>query len=127
VPKSRSRRQPQRRRQPGSGQRPSAAATQVPASTAPRLRGAVERRSAPVLLWLSSRPRLLLPLVSIALLAGGFLAPAPVAVPLLVLLLALVGWLTYLSWPAVQGGARVVRVATLGLLVLAVVTKVVGS
>ena len=123
MPKSRSRRQPQRR--PSSRPRP--AATQVPVSTAPGLRGAVERRSAPVLTWLAQRPKVLLPLVSIALLAGGFLGPPVVAVPLLLVLLALVAWLTYLSWPAVQGGARVVRVATLGLLLLAVVTKAAGS
>jgi hypothetical protein len=96
----------------------------VPTPTAPGLRGAVERRSAPLLTWLTSRSKLLLPFGSLALLIGGFVLPVAIAVPMLLLLLGLVGWLTYLSWPAVQGGARVVRVATLVLLVLAVVITV---
>lgn len=114
MPKSRSRRPQQRR---PARRRP---VPPVPPPTAPGLRGAVERRSAPLLTWLTQRSKLLLPFGSLALLMGGFLLPVPVAVPMLVLLLALVGWLTYLSWPAVQGGARVVRVATLVLLVLAI-------
>lgn len=90
------------------------------------LRGAVERRSAPLLVWLSSKPKVLLPLVSLALLVGGFAAPLAVAVPMLVVLLAVIGWLTYLSWPAVQGGGRVVRVATLVLVALGLVSRVAG-
>ncbi len=122
MPKSRSRRSTQRRppaRRPGQ-QRP---APQVPTVTAPGVRGSVERVSSPILVWLSARPKVLLPLLSLGLLVGGFLAPVPVAVPLLLLLLLVVGWLTYLSWPAVQGGGRVVRVATLALLLVALVTK----
>ena len=120
MPKSRSRRPPQRRPQ----QPRRAAAPPVPPPTAPGLRGAVERRSAPVLTWFTAQPKLLLPLVSLALLVGGFVAPVAIAVPMLLVLLAVVGWLTYLSWPVVQGGARVVRVATLLLLVLAIVVTV---
>ncbi len=90
------------------------------------LRGAVERRSAPLLVWLSSKPKLLLPLLSLALLIGGFAAPLAVAVPMLVVLLAVIGWLTYLSWPAVQGGGRVVRVVTLVLVALALLSRMAG-
>jgi hypothetical protein len=120
VPKSRSRRTPRNR--PVS-QRSPAPPPPVRAAPAPGLRGAVERRSAPALVWLSSRPRLLVPLLSLGLLIGGLVAPVWLAVPMLVLLVLLVGWLTYLSWPAVQGGARVVRVATLVLIVMAIVSK----
>ena len=87
------------------------------------LRRTVERRSAPLLVWLTSKPKLLLPVLSLALLVGGLAAPPPVGVVLLLALLAVVGWLTYLSWPVVQGGARVVRVVTLGLLVVAVLSR----
>jgi hypothetical protein len=80
-----------------------------------------------VLAWLSTQPKVLLPLGSLVLLFGGFLAPAYLAVPMLVLLLLVVTWLTYLSWPAVHGGARLVRAATLVLLVLAVVVKAAGG
>jgi hypothetical protein len=65
--------------------------------------------------------------LSLVLLVGGLAAPLPVAVPLLLVLLAVVGWLTYLSWPAVQGGGRVVRVATVGLVGLAVVLRLVSG
>ncbi len=122
MPKSKGRRKPAPRR-PGA-RRP---APTLPPTTAPGLRGEVERRSGPALLWLSSRPRLLLPLASLALLVGGLAAPLPLAVPMLALLLAVVGWLTYLSWPAIQGGARVVRVATVGLVALAGLLRLAGS
>jgi hypothetical protein len=99
----------------------------VPPPTAPGLRGVVERRSAPLLVWLSQRPKVLLPLGSLALLVGGFVAPLWLALPLLLLLLLVVGWLTYLSWPAVHGRGRLVRVATLLLLLLALVSRVAGG
>lgn len=118
MPKSRSRRTPQPR---PVQQRPAARPT--PTVTAPGMRGAVERASAPALVWLSQRPKLLLPLVSLALLVGGMVAPVGVAVPLLVLLVLVVGWLTYLSWPAVDRGARIVRIVTLALIVMAIVSK----
>ena len=86
-------------------------------------RRAVERRSAPALIWLKSKPTALLPVVSVALLLGGLVAPPLLGVVLLLALLAVVGWLTYLSWPVVEGGARVVRVLTLGLLVAAVLSR----
>jgi hypothetical protein len=78
------------------------------------------------LVWLSTRPKVLLPLVSLALLIGGLAAPLPVGLVLLLLLLAVVGWLTYLSWPAVHGTARFVRVATVGLVALACVLRLVS-
>lgn len=86
-------------------------------------RRAVERRSAPALIWLKSKPTALLPVVSVALLLGGLVAPPSIGVVLLLALLALVGWLTYLSWPVVQGGARIVRMVTLGLLAAAILSR----
>jgi len=121
VPKSRSRRRPPQRRP--ANRRPGRSAQQVPAPTAPGLRGAVERRSAPVLTWLSSRPKLLLPLACLVLLVGGAAAPLPVAVPMLVLLLLVVGWLTYLSWPVLSRGGRTIRVATVALIALALASR----
>ena len=96
----------------------------VPATTAPGLRGDVERRSTPLLVWFSARPKALLPLMSVVLLVAGLSAPLPWALVPLVLLLSLVAWLTYLSWPAVHGQARLVRGVTLGLLCTALVVKV---
>lgn len=86
---------------------------------APGLRGTVERRSAPLLLWLSARPKVLLPAVTVLLLLVGLVAPTPVGVPVLVLLALLIGWLSYLSWPAVDTAPRLLRVATVGLVLAA--------
>jgi hypothetical protein len=78
-----------------------------------------------VLAWLSARPKVLLPLASIALLLGGLTLPPPVGVLLLLLLLLVVGWLSYLSWPVVVGPARLVRLALLLLIVGAIFTRLV--
>jgi hypothetical protein len=121
VPKSKTRRKAAARRPPAGRPRPPVA---VPPPTAPGLRGAVERRSTPVLRWLSARPKMLLPLLSVLLLLGGLAAPLPVAVPLLLVLLAVVGWLTYLSWPAVHGTGRLLRVATVAMVAGAVVLRI---
>lgn len=123
MPKSRSRRRPAPRRQPTrrSGRPP----VVVPPPVAPGLRGAVERRTAPVLVWLTAKPKLLAPLFCLALLIVGATAPTVVAVPALLVLLVVVGTLTYLSWPAVDRGGRTVRVATLVLITLATVLEVV--
>jgi hypothetical protein len=73
--------------------------------------------------WLTARPKLLIPVLSAVLLLGGLAAPVAVGVPLLVLLLLLVGWLGYLSWPVVQGTQKVVRLATVGLVLAALVLR----
>lgn len=125
MPKSKGRRKPAPSRR--SAQRRGRPAPVVPPPTAPGLRGTVERRSAPVLVWLSTRPKLLLPLASLALLIGGLAAPLPVALPLLLVLLAVVAWLTYLSWPVVHGTGRYVRLATVGLVALAIALRLVAQ
>ena len=93
---------------------------------APGVRGEVERASAPVLLWLSSRPRFFVPLLSAVLLIGGLAAPPGFGVPLLLLLVAFVGWLSYLSWPAVSGVQRILRLGTIGLVLAAIAGKLSG-
>lgn len=87
------------------------------------LREEVARLSAPVLRWLSQRPKVLLPLLSVALLLGGLAAPPAIGAVLLLLLLGVVGWLVFLSWPVVHGPARLVRLAVLGLLAFAVASR----
>ena len=96
-----------------------------PASPPPSAtRQEVARLSAPVLRWLSQRPKVLLPLLSVALLIGGLALPPAAGVPLLVALLLVVAWLVYLSWPVVQGPARLIRLVVLGMLVVAIVGRV---
>lgn len=97
----------------------------APASPPPSaVRREVSRLSAPVLRWLSQRPKVLLPLLSVALLIGGLALPPAAGVPLLVALLLVVAWLIYLSWPLVQGPARLLRLVLLGLLVVAILSRV---
>lgn len=116
MPKSRSRRKP-------PPPHPRASKEPLVKQPAPGFRGKVERASAPLLLWLSARPRFVIPVLSAVLLIGGLAAPPAVGVPLLVLLVLLVGWLSYLSWPVVEGFQRVVRLGTIGLVLAAVVGK----
>ena len=93
---------------------------------APGLRGKVERASAPALVWLSSRPRFFLPVLSAVLLIAGFASPVAVGVLLLLLLAALVGWLSYLSWPVVTGVQRALRLGTVGLVLTAAAGRLSG-
>ena len=88
------------------------------------LRRTVERYSAPVLLWLSSRPRFLLPALVAVLLVGGLAAPAAYGLPMLAVLTLLLGWLSYLSWPALDARARLLRAAMLALIAVALAQRV---
>ena len=89
------------------------------------LRPALEKRSAPVLVLLSQQHRAVVPLISVLLLLGGLALPVPIGVACLAVLALFVGWLTFLSWPAIVGQARVVRVVTLLLVVFAAATRLV--
>ncbi len=89
----------------------------------PGLRPAVERHSAVLLTYLSQRPKVLLPAVSVLLLLGGLALPPAYGAPLLGLLLALVGWLVFLSWPVIQPPARALRLVVLALLGYAIVSR----
>lgn len=95
-------------------------------SAARPLRATVERRSAVLLVVLSRQPRWLLPLACAVLLAGVVFLPQAGAIACLVALLALVGWLSYLSWPAVDGRGRAVRVTSLVLLLVLGVQSVLS-
>jgi hypothetical protein len=93
----------------------------------PPLRRAVEQRSAVPLAWLARRPRWVPFVLVLALLIGGLFAPPALGIVLLVVLLLLLGWLTFLSWPQLPGGARVTRLAVLALVVAAVVQRVLET
>ena len=90
---------------------------------APGLRGRVERATAPVLVRLSSLPRFVVPVASVVLLVVGLAAPAAVGLTALLVLLVLIGWLTYLSWPAIEGVQRLVRPGVVALLVFALLGR----
>lgn len=84
------------------------------------MRRRVERRSAVTLVYLRGLPRFVVPLVVLAVAAGGVLAPPPVGGVLLALVLVGIAWLAYLSWPALDPAGRVVRALVLVLLAVAV-------
>lgn len=88
------------------------------------LRKRVETVSRPWLLRLSSLPRPVVLIGTLALVVLGFLAPLPVALPALIFVFAFVAWIAYLSWPAVTAGGKVARIAMLGLIVLLAATRV---
>ena len=91
------------------------------------VREAVEQRSVPVLRWLSARPRAVLPVTAAVLLLAGLTAPGAVALLPLALLCLLLAWLSYLSWPALDGRARVLRVAVLLLVGVALASRVTAG
>lgn len=90
------------------------------------LRRNVEKRSAAPLTWLATRPRWLPFLIVLALLLGGLLAPAPIAAVLLVVLVLLLSWLTYLAWPKLDPTGRFTRLLVLVLVVYVLVQRLVG-
>ncbi|HSF26965.1 MAG TPA: DUF6703 family protein [Actinomycetes bacterium] len=81
------------------------------------MRARVEQASAPALVRLTRLPRLLVPAIFGVLVIVALATPAPIALAATVVVVAFVGWLTYLSWPAITPGGRVFRLVTLGLLV----------
>lgn len=113
-PPASQKRQPRSPRSPGrQGRQGSTGAPRPPATG---LRRRVQQRSAPVLVTLTRAPRLLVPAVMGVLVVVALAAPTFAAAPALVVVLVFVGWLTYLSWPAITPTARVVRVLVLVVL-----------
>lgn len=118
-PSSRRPRRPRAARPPASTRRPGRPGRPRPPVAYPRsrLRAAVERRSIGPLLLLRRLPRWLVGLALAALLLAGLAVAGPVGAALLLVVALLLAWVGYLSWPALQGPARVPRVVVV-LLVL---------
>jgi hypothetical protein len=84
-------------------------------------RGRVEERSAVVVTYLAGR-RLLVFVLLLAAVIGFLVLDGPLSLFIGLPLLAVIGWLSYLSWPHIAPGARVARGAV--LLVIAAVILV---
>lgn len=80
------------------------------------VRARVEATSRPALVRLTRLPRLLVPALFGVLVIVALAAPTPVALLATLVVVGFVGWLTYLSWPAITAGGRVFRMVTFGLL-----------
>lgn len=87
------------------------------------LRARLEGVSRPLLVRLTRLPRPAVPLATVALFAVAVLAPLPVAVVALLLIGLFLVWLTFLAWPAVSAGGKVMRVAMIGLVVVLGATR----
>lgn len=90
------------------------------------LRAAVNARSRPILARLARMPRIFIPTVVLFLMVLGLSAPLVVALPAFAVLAAFVGWLAYLSWPALDTGGRLIRVLMLAVVIGAAVAQITG-
>ncbi|NHC12600.1 DUF6703 family protein [Motilibacter deserti] len=88
------------------------------------LRRAVSKRSAQPLAAVSRLPRAVLPVVLGVLLVSGLASPPLLGILCLLLVLAFVGWLGYLSWPLATAGGRAGRVALVVLMLGAIGLRV---
>ena len=70
-----------------------------------------------MLAWLSQRPKLLLPGAVLVLLLASSALPTALGAVCLLLVLLVVGWLSYLSWPVLPARARVLRLLVLLMIV----------
>lgn len=89
----------------------------MPAAPPTALRRRVEGVSRPLLVRLHRLPRGVVPVLTVVLVAVGVLAPPALGVVALALVALFVAWIAYLSWPAVGGGGRLVRVGMVALVV----------
>jgi hypothetical protein len=94
---------------------------------APTLRKRVEVFSAPVLIRLHSLPRAVMPVIIIALMFVGLVKDNATGGVALLAVWAFVSWLLYLSWPLLEGRARLLRVLTVMLVLVAALSKFVSK
>lgn len=100
------------------------AGTESKNPTPSAMRMQIEDASRPLLVWLTKLPKMVIPLATVVVLAIGVLAPLPVGVPALAVVTVWMAWLGYLAWPAVTPGGRALRLATVGILLVAIVMRV---
>jgi len=82
----------------------------------------MERSSARPLVWLHQQPVWLPPAVVAILLVVGLAVPGWLGAGALVLVAAFLGWLAVLSWPRLNRGGRLLRLASVAaVLVVAII------
>jgi hypothetical protein len=91
------------------------------------LRQRITKFSYPYLAKLHSMPKLTLPGITLVLALAGVFAPVVVAVPALILLALLLGWLAFLSWPAVTTGPRLLRIFSILVILLFAVSRIANG
>ena len=91
------------------------------------LRQRITKISYPYVARLHGAPKLTLPGITLVLALAGAFAPPVVGVPALLLLALLLAWLAFLSWPAVTGGAKFMRLFSILLIVFFAVWRIAGG
>lgn len=91
------------------------------------LRQRLTKISYPYVAKLHGAPKLTLPGITLVLALAGVFAPVVVAVPALVLLGLLLGWLAFLSWPAVTTGPRFIRLFSILVILLFAVSRIANG
>ncbi|GAA0588892.1 hypothetical protein GCM10009534_23870 [Kribbella sandramycini] len=91
------------------------------------LRQRITKISYPYVARLHAAPKLTLPAITFVLAIVGVFAPVPVGIPALILLALVLGWLAFLSWPAVAGGAKFLRVFSILVILLFAVSRIAGA
>ena len=91
------------------------------------LRQRITKFSYPLVRKLHSMPKLTMPAITLALALLGVFAPLVVAVPALLLLALLLGWLAFLSWPAVTTGPRLLRIFSILVILLFAVSRIASN
>jgi hypothetical protein len=87
-------------------------------------RRAVERKLAIPLLWLHGQSRLLVGVLPLVLVIAVAVITGPLVLIPGIPLIAFVGAIHYLAWPAISPGARTIRMLVLLLIVALVATEV---
>jgi hypothetical protein len=93
----------------------------------PSIRRTVERRTAPLLLYVHALPRWVPFTVVLGLLLAGALLDGLAAAGCLLVVVGFFGWLLYLSWPLLTPGPRLIRGLAIGLLLIAAVVRASGG
>lgn len=91
------------------------------------LRQRITKISYPYVAKLHGAPKLTLPGITLVLALAGAFAPLVVGVPALLLLALLLAWLAFLSWPAVTGGAKFMRLFSILLILFFAVWRIAGG
>jgi hypothetical protein len=91
------------------------------------LRQRITKVSYPYVAKLHAAPKLTLPGITLVLALAGVFAPVVVAVPALVLLALLLGWLAFLSWPVVTTGPKLLRLFSILVILLFAVSRIANG